>query len=64
MLWISPLKRTESGSKEIVLQPVSDRDILVKGYLAGSSKVEFEEQWPLGTAQADDTTQQILSIQY
>lgn len=57
---VSPLKRAKTESKEIVLKPDSaERAILVEGYLAGSNTVDFEDRWPLGTAQASDATQQL-----
>ena len=57
---VSPLKRNQLNSKEIVLAPdLENQVVVVKGYLPGSQEVVWENQWSLGTAQASEDTQQL-----
>lgn len=57
---VSYLKRQQPDSKELVLIPDDgNQAILVKGYLANDTSVAFEDEWSLGTAQADLATQHL-----
>lgn len=57
---ISHLNRTQIDSKEIVLQADDiNRMIIVQGYLPQSNQVKLAASWKLGTAKADQFTQQI-----
>lgn len=57
---VSPSKRNQPNSKEIVLiADNANRAVLVQGYVAESNEVAFEAQWPLGTAQASEATRQL-----
>ena len=57
---VSPLSRTSPNQKELVLTANNaERKILVQGYLANDSKVVFEDEWPVGTAVADDMVREM-----
>jgi len=57
---VSRLNRTSPSQKELVLVANNaERKVLVKGYLANEPKVVFEDEWPIGTAAADEMVQEI-----